>query len=220
MRYYEEVIQEIRSAMEAGDLETAAFLLKREFSMPYIPSDTEAELKQLNRDLRYLKSEKKDSGEVPLEKLLHMLKGKPVSQLKAADLLCERNLRSITKELREWLSRDPLPEAAALIMEGLAEQAVSEEFTYRINGMEYEFYGDAIVPVAESEGFQEAMRILEEKFMKEPSLLELARTVLVSSCYMALPMSYEKEDGMDLAQKAERQVREAMMPQEENRKES
>ena len=210
MTYYDEVIQEIRTAIQNRDLDTAAFLLKKELSMPYIPEDTEAELRQLSKDLRFLRAENRERTEIPLEKLLRMLKGRAESQLRAADLLCERNLRAVTNEIRDYLSKDPLPEAAAIILEGLAEQAVAQEFVLCRGGVEYEFYGDALIPVTESEGFLEAHRILEDRYMKEPSLLDLARTMLVSKCYLALPLSYEKEDGKQLAEECAGEVEQAM----------
>jgi hypothetical protein len=46
--------------------------------------------------------------------------------------------------------------------------------------------------------------------MKEPSLAELARTILVSKCYMALPLSYEKEEGEQLAEACAAEVETAM----------
>ena len=210
MNYYDDVIQEIRQAIHSSDLEEAAFLLKREFSMPYIPREAEAQLRKLEKELRYLQSEKKEDTELSLEKLLKMLKGKPETQLRAADQLTRRNLRSITSELQDWLSKDPLPEAAAVILEGLAEQQVPEEFVYAKDGVEYTFFGDALTPVSESGGYRRALAILKEKYMKEPSMLEMAKTLLAGRCYMALPISFEEEDGEFLAEQTDRALQEAM----------
>jgi hypothetical protein len=139
-----------------------------------------------------------------------MLRGKPESQLRAANLLCGRNLRLAVRELRDWLSKDPLPEAAALILEGLAEQEIAEEFSYAKDGVEYEFYGDALTPVAKSGGCRKALALLEKRYMKEPSMLEMAKTLLAGMCYMALPISYEEEDGEMLAKAAAEQLSAAL----------
>ena len=210
MGYYDEVIEEIRTALKHGDLEEAGYLLKKEFSMPYIPKDAEESLKELEKELNYRQSEKKEPTEVSLEKLLNMLRGKPQSQLRAADLLCERNLRAIAEEIRTWLSKDPLPEAAAIIMEGLAEQEVAEEFVYTKDGVEYTFFGDALTPVFRSEGFLDAWQRLQKHYMKEPSMKELAKTILIGKCFMALPVSYEKEEGEMLSEKVRGELEEAM----------
>lgn len=210
MSYYDEVIQEIRTAVDAGDAEEARFLLKRELSMPYIPQQTEAELKNLEREVNYRLSNKREAKEDSLDHLLHKLKGKPESQLSAVNALADRNLRSISNEIRDWLSKDPQPEAAVLMIELLAEQGVAEEFTITRNGVEYEFYGDAVTPVAESAGFRRGYQLLSDWFAKEPSLFELARTVLVSKCCLALPLSYEAEEAEELALSCAKEVLSAM----------
>ena len=210
MDYYDEVIQEISTAVREGKLDEAAFLLKREFSMPYIPPEAEAQLRTLERELRYQRSEKRETSEIPLDRLLNMLKGRPESQLRAANLLCERNLRLITRELRDWLAKDPLPEAAALILEGLAEQEVAEEFTYAKDGVEYEFYGDALTSVSKSGGYRKALALLQKRYMKEPSMLEMAKTLLAGMCCMALPISYEEEDAAMLEEEVQNRLQLAL----------
>ena len=199
MSYYDEVLNEIRCSIAEGNREEAAFLLKRELSMPYIPSEIEEQLHALQKDLRYQSAEQKEKGELSTEALLRRLKGKPESQLRAVSALCDRNLRSVTEELRDWLSKDPQPEAASLLIDALAEQEVGEEFTLVRNGIEYSFYGDAVTPVAGSGGFREALRLIGSWLSKDPSLAEMARSLLVQRCYLALPLSYEAEEGAELA---------------------
>ena len=199
MNYYDEIKAEIEQALDSGNLEEARFLLKREFSMPYIPEEDEQELRKLEGRLRYLEAEKRDPGETSMEHLLHQLKGRPASQLAAVNALADRNLRTIVPEIQDWLSKDPVPEAAAMMIELLAEQEIAEEFTIQKNGIEYEFHGDAVIPVTRSEGFRLALQCMNRWLGKEPSLLEIAKTVLVSKCYMALPLSYEAAEAKELA---------------------
>lgn len=210
MSYYDEILSEIKDAIAREDLDEASFLLKKEFSMPYIPSEVEAQLRQLQNEVRWQRSQKREPKEVSMEHLLHQLKGKPASQLSAVNALAERNLRSVADEIRDWLGKDPQPEAAAMMIELLAEQEVAQEFTVTRGGVEYTFYGDAVTPVTKSEGFIQAYRLLQEWLGKEPSLLDLARTVLVSKCYMALPLSYEASEGLELARQSCREVLLAM----------
>ena len=192
MSYYDEVLNEIRCAIAEGSQEEAAFLLKRELSMPYIPSEIEEQLLALQKDLRFQSSGQNEKGELPTDALLRRLKGKPESQLRAVSALCDRNLRSITGELRDWLSKDPQPEAASLLIDALAEQEVPEEFTVVRNGVEYNFFADAVTPVARSGGFREALRLIGLWLAKDPSL--------------ALPLSYEMQEGADLAKSCVQEV--------------
>ena len=206
MSYYDEVLNEIRCAIAEGSQEEAAFLLKRELSMPYIPSEIEEQLLALQKDLRFQSSGQNEKGELSTDALLRRLKGKPESQLRAVSALCDRNLRSITGELRDWLSKDPQPEAASLLIDALAEQEVPEEFTVVRNGVEYDFFADAVTPVARSGGFREALRLIGLWLAKDPSLAEMARSILVQRCYLALPLSYEMQEGTDLAKSCIQEV--------------
>ena len=214
MNYYDEIKTEIEQALDSGNLEEARFLLKREFSMPYIPEDAEQQLRQLEGRLRYCEAEKREHGEQSMEHLLHQLKGRPASQLAAVNALADRNLRTIVPEIQDWLSKDPVPEAAAMMIELLAEQEIAEEFTIQKNGIEYTFHGDAVTPVTRSEGFRLALNCMNQWLGKEPSLLEIAKTVLVSRCYMALPLSYEAAEAKELALQSCLEAAEAMGMQE------
>ncbi|MDD7679754.1 MAG: DUF3196 domain-containing protein [Stecheria intestinalis] len=202
MGYYEEIITEIRNAIEEHRYEDAKFLLKQELSMPYIPEDAEAQFQALQKDLRYACEDSQGPEEEPLEVLLSMLKGKPEAQLAAASRLHDRNLRTCTEEIREYLSHEPYPEAAALLIEALAEQEIGDEFVYTKDGVEYTFWPDAVTPVTRSPGFLEALALLKQWVSRNPSLLETAKSVLVHDAYMNLPLSYEKEEAGGAAYEA------------------
>ena len=214
MSYYDEIKAEIETALNNGDLEEARYLLKREFSMPYIPEDVERSLNDLKQRLRFLEADKYERKEASMDHLLHQLKGRPASQISAVNALADRNLRTIVPQLQDWLSKDPVPEAAAMLIELLAEQEIPEEFTITRDGVEYTFAADAVIPVTRSEGFLHALHLLADWLEKEPSLLELARTVLISKCYLALPLSYDASEASGLALDCVREVTDAMGMQE------
>lgn len=205
--YYQDVLNQIRQAIGSGSLEDADYLIRQECAMPYIPQEVEAELRLLKRDLAYAKSERRGTDtEQSLETLLHQLKGKPQSQLAAASALAERNLRVCLDAVKDYLAKDPQPEAAALLIDAIAEQEIGEEFVYIRNGLEYTFWGDAVTPLAKSEGFIEAMQCLEDWLSREPDMLEMCRTMLIHECYLYLPLSYEAGEGSGIAMEMVRQV--------------
>jgi len=209
--YYQEVLAQIREAIRSGSLEDADYLIRQECSMPYIPQEVEAELHLLKRDLAYARSEKRSNDtEQSLDSLLHQLKGKPQSQLAAAAALADRNLRVCLDAIRDYLAKDPQPEAAALLIDAIAEQEIGEEFIYIRNGLEYTFWGDAVTPLARSAGFQEAMNCLEDWLSREPDMLEMCRTMLIHECYLYLPLSYEQGEGRGIALEMVRQVSDMM----------
>lgn len=198
--FYESLIDEIQELIWQEAYAEAAALLRRELSMPYIPADTEKELKRLAGDLKYLMSSDREIREESLETLLGMLKKGPESQLAACARLSGRNLRECTDELQAYLSSDPWPEAAALLIDALAEQEVGEEFTIVKDDIEYTFWPDAVTPVAKSRGIRIARSCLDRWLgTHHPDLFEMASTLLVRKAYMFLPLSYEEEEGYDLA---------------------
>lgn len=193
--YYDEILQEIEEKIQKGELDDASFLLKKELSMPYIPSDIEQKLFALKKDLTYAKSEKSNSHEESTDDLVfHLMHGRAKTQLSAADALQKKNLRNCVEELQEYLSKDPCPEAAAIIVEALAEQEIDDEFTLRRDGLEYTFFADEVIPVPKSKGFLLAYKELDQKYAKNPSLLQMARTLLIHEAYMYLPLSYEESE--------------------------
>ena len=198
--YYDETLEEIETLIRNGAYDDARFMIERELRMPYIPADFEKRIRQLAKDVRDHIVKEKPVREDTMETLLRKLKGSEKSQLAAASKLSERNLRSCIDAVRDYLCKDPCPEAAALLIEAIAEQEISEEFIYRHNGLTCEFYGDSVTPVYESKGFLEADACLKKWLENDnPSMLEMARTLLIHEVYILLPLSYEEGEGRDLA---------------------
>lgn len=198
--YYDEVLANIHALIKEGNYQKAMDLVRNELSMPYIPSDTEKELKQLKKDLMFQMSDKSGGTEQSLDRLLEMLQGKPEQQLAATASLSKRNLRDCIPEIQQYLLSDPFEEAGALIVEAIAEQQIGEEFVWMRKGVEYTFFGDGLTPVAESKGFLEAGKLLNEWLSNDhPDMYEMAKTLIVHDVYMFLPLSYEEEEGESLA---------------------
>lgn len=198
--YYEEVIEEIRELIADKKYQEACWTLSKELDMPYIPPETEDELKKLKRDLDYLMSENREGREPSVMSLLDLLKGDAQAQMNAVSYLCGRNLREYEKEIGEYLSHEPCAEAAALVIEALQEQKINEEFTLAKDGIEYTFFPDEVTPVAESEGFLKALEFLDEWLSNDhPDYYEMCRTLLIHECYVFLPLSYDASEAHDLA---------------------
>ncbi|MBR2991355.1 MAG: DUF3196 domain-containing protein [Solobacterium sp.] len=205
--YYDEILNEIDQYIARGEYDDAAFLVRRELAMPYIPPETEQALRSREADLRFLRTARRREKEWTLSEILdQLLHGREKGQLAAAAKLTERNLRNCTAELQTYLSRDPLPEAASLIIDSLAEQEVNEEFVYRKNGVEYTFWADAVTPVSASTGFRKALRIMENHYLQDPVKAEAAKGMLIHECYLFLPLSYEEDEADRLAEEIISQV--------------
>lgn len=198
--YYTEMIEEIESLIRDEKYEEADVLLKRELQMPYVPLDVEDMLRSLKKDVQYARSEKEQRRDISIDTVLQKLHGTPEEQLSAVENLCNRNLRDCLDEIQEYLEHEPNLEAASLLIDAIASQEVGDEFTYNKDGVEYTFWGDAVTPVGKCEGLKEALHYLYEWLgLKYPSIYEMAKKMLIHEVYVALPLTYEKEEGKVLA---------------------
>lgn len=198
--YYTEMIEEIESLIRDEKYEEADVLLKRELQMPYVPLDVENMLRSLKKDVQYARSEKEQRRDISIDTVLQKLHGTPEEQLSAVENLCNRNLRDCLDEIQEYLEHEPNLEAASLLIDAIASQEVGDEFTYNKDGVEYTFWGDAVTPVGKCEGLKEALHYLYEWLgLKYPSIYEMAKKMLIHEVYVALPLTYEKEEGKVLA---------------------
>ena len=206
--YYDEILAEIREYIRSGRLADASAMTERELAMPYIPPETEQQLIRIRKELRYRMADRKELREESLDSLLgKLLYGDEKEQLHAAASLTERNMRSFLDEVRSYLEQEPLPEAASLLIEAAAQQRIQDELTYRKDGVTYEFYADSVTPVAESEGFRNALARLEDMLGNDhPDILKMCRTLLIREAYLCLPLSYEKDEGEMLAQSVLKEV--------------
>lgn len=201
MGYYEEIIEEIRRALQEKDYRNARFLLERELRMPYIPGDTEQQLHALMKDLEFAESENaRPAGQPDVEEMWVMLQGDAARQLLGASLLSDVNLRPYAERLQACFDKALSPEAQALLIEAIAEQEIDTSFTVTKDGLEYAFDGDAVVPVMKSEGFREAFALLKAWTAQNPGLWNMARELLIHAGYLYLPLSFEKGEGEGLAE--------------------
>ncbi len=197
--YYDEVIQEIQENIENKNYCEAMSLLKKELSMPYIPKDVEDKLYALLHDLKFQMSDQSNSYERNIDDILDGLHGTSEQQLIACSQLVKRNLRDYIEDIRDYLKEDPYVDAAALLVESLAEQEIQDEFVWNKDGVEYTFYGDSITPCAKSKGFLKANLLLQKWLEKNPDMYEMAKSLLIHEVFLFLPLTYEEEEGESLA---------------------
>lgn len=209
MNYYDEILKEIEDSLNQGDLEQAQYLLKRELSMPYIPPEVEEKLHSLAHTLQGKKRDQESDREhsrPSLEHLLKRLHGTPENQLAAAGELADANLREAVVPLQQYLSSSPAPMAAALVIDALAQQEIQEEFVYRKGDVEYTFYGDSVTPVASSAGLRKGLSLLQKELLNQPSLYQMAKSLMIQKAYLYLPLSYEEEESEELVQECIQEV--------------
>lgn len=209
MAYYEEILVEIKEKIVQEKYEQALFLIQKELEMPYIPLKVEQELKGLEKVCRSYGQ--KSKGDLSVEETLSLLKGNSRQQMRAVQLLADRNLHQCVNEIQDYLSSNPDPNAAAFLIESLALQQVREEFCLIKDGLEYVFWPEEVQPIAENEGFLKAREYLKEWLEnKHPDMLEMAYSLLAYRCYLFLPLSYDLEEAKELALDCLKEVSESL----------
>lgn len=205
MGYYEKLTIDIQELIESKQYEKAKNLIENELSLPYVPAETEAKL----RDYYELIPKDVIFKALSDEDIVLYLKSDPAKQLRAVEELNKRNLRECIDICNEYLSSDGFVNAKVLLIDSLIRQDISEEIHYTNNGLEYTFIPKYVVPVEISLGYTKAIKILSDAYMKEPSKFELAKELVFKECLIALPMNYDEDEGKELADRITNYIEDA-----------
>lgn len=172
-------------------------LIEKELSLPYVPSNIETKLKDL------LKLIPKDDFVRSLsdEEIIKYLNLDETKQLRAVEELNNKNLRDYLDVCNGYLKGNGYINAKVLLIDSLIKQDINEEISMSNNGVDYNFIPKYVMSPECSIGFVKASEILGEKYMKEPSKLELAKQLLYKECLLALPINYEEDEADQLANK-------------------
>lgn len=195
MTYYDELVKNIQDLIIEEDFDEAKRLIKNELKMPYVPREIEERLK----DFLAMCPNESHFRQLSDEELSEYLNGNPEQQLRAVQELDGKNLRDYIDICNKYLSGDGFINAKVLLIESLVRQEISDEITYVNDGSEYKFIPRYIMLPEESYGFKIALKILFDKFMKDPSMFEMSKTLLYKDCLLALPISFIDEEGEELA---------------------
>ena len=197
MAYYEDLLKNVNELINKEDYSKASELIDKELSMPYVPSDIEKALKTALFKIPKENVVRKLSD----EEIASYLKKDENKQLRAVDELNDRNLREYLDICEEYLMSDGYINAKALLVHSLIYQDINEEIRMINNGIEYKFIPKYVMLPEESLGFKNALDELSNRYMKEPSKLELAKQLLYKECLLALPLNYEEDEALELANK-------------------
>lgn len=188
---------QIEALIKDEKYDKALSLIEKELSLPYVPSDIEIKLNDL------LKLIPKDDFVRSLsdEEIVKYLNSDETKQLRAVEELNNKNLRDYLDVCNEYLKGNGYINAKVLLIDSLIKQDINEEISMSNNGVDYNFIPKYVMSPECSIGFVKASEILGEKYMKEPSKLELAKQLLYKECLLALPINYEEDEADQLANK-------------------
>ena len=195
MDYYKELVSNIEKAIESADYDKASKLIDDELSLPYVPKDVLERLREFKENI----PAEDINRTLSEEEIREYLKGNEYRQLVAVEQLNKLNLREYYDLCNEYLKSDGFINAKVLLIESLVRQEISDEYTMLKDGMLFNFIPRYVMLPEESEGYNTALKILSDYYMKEPSYFLMARDLLYKDCFMALPLSYIMEEGEMLA---------------------
>ncbi|MDO5440188.1 MAG: DUF3196 family protein [Erysipelotrichaceae bacterium] len=197
MGYYEDLVPQIEALIKDEKYDKMFSLIEKELSLPYVPSNIETKLKDL------LKLIPKDDFVRSLsdEEIIKYLNLDETKQLRAVEELNNKNLRDYLDVCNGYLKGNGYINAKVLLIDSLIKQDINEEISMSNNGVDYNFIPKYVMSPECSIGFVKASEILGEKYMKEPSKLELAKQLLYKECLLALPINYEEDEADQLANK-------------------
>lgn len=206
MSYYDDLLKNIEK--EIGDLnyDKALSLIDKELSMPYIPSNVETKLKEY---LALIPKEDPILKALTDEQIISYLKADESKQLRSVDELNRKNIRDYLDICEEYLCSDGFINGKVLLIDSLIKQDINVELKMTNDGIEYSFIPKYVMAPETSLGFIKANEILTDRYMKEPSKLELAKQLLYKECLLALPINYEEDDAINLADKIYEYIEEA-----------
>lgn len=202
MTYYEELVRNLENFINTKQYIEAEELINSELRLPYIPSNVYDKLVEL-KDL-IPKNETKLS--LNDEEIEEYLKSSNEKQLIAVEVLNHKNLRDYIDLCNEYLTNKGFINAKVLLIESLIKQDISDEINFNNDGLEYSFIPRYIMLPEESDGYKTAINRLNELFMKEPSKLEIAKSLVYKECIMALPINLDETEGFELANKVYKYV--------------
>lgn len=195
MNYYEEILKKIEELLKNNKQEEANRIIDDELRQAYIPKDFEEKIKKLKADIVI---------NTPLSTLsdddiIAYLKSSKEKQLMAVSILDKKNLRDYVDICNDYLSHDGFKNAKVLLLDSLIRQELNDTIYYNDDGMEYEFIPKYQLPIEESDGYLAGNKYLEDYYLKDPSKLKMAKSLLYKELMLSLPITLEDSEGIYIA---------------------
>ena len=191
--YYDDILEKIKNAYENKEYQKAEFYIEEELSMPYIPSDFEKALFELQDKYRAML--KSNDFKLSDEEIIEYLKADEMKQMLAANYLNNLNIRDYLDIVQEYLLSDSDDKIKVLIINTLMEQDILDEMQVKKDGLDITFVPRYVEPIELSDGYLSAKNYFEEHLKQNPSMLQMADELLAHKCFAYLPFSYEEEEG-------------------------
>lgn len=206
MNYYDELLDKINSLIQKEHYSEAEKLIEDELSVAYIPRDVEEKLHSFKQTVQQNVIFNNSLNDDQIENYLFLDES---HQLLAINELNKRNLRNYKDLCNRYLKSDGYKNAKVLLIDSLIRQEINDDFSYIDEEMILDFNPSLLLPVEKTDGFIRAISELQEIYLKEPSMYQMAIDLLYKECLLSLPVLFNEEEGKQLALKISDFIRNA-----------
>lgn len=191
MNYYDETLKKIEDLIKDNNINEAIHIIDEELKQAYIPKEFNEKLLEYQKELKITKRK-----ELSDEEIIEYLNGNNEQQLFAVAYLDKKNLRNYLDVCEEYLCGNGYINAKVLLVDSLVRQEINEEIKMNKDGLEITFIPKYVWPIEISEGFESGIKYLTDYYLKEPSKLEIAKSLLYKEAILELPINLEESEGI------------------------
>lgn len=195
MNYYDETLEKIEKLLKEEKEDEALIIIDDELRQAYIPKDFEEKLLEFKN--RFYKSV--DKKTLSDDEIVEYLNDSKEKQLIGVSLLDKKNLREYVDICNDYLSGDGFINAKVLLIDSLIRQEIGDDITFNNNGLEFNFIPKYQLPIEETDGYLSGNKYLERYYLKNPSKLKMAKSLLYKELMLNLPINLEGLEGEIIA---------------------
>ncbi len=195
MNYYDETLEKIEKLLKEEKEDEALIIIDDELRQAYIPKDFEEKLLEYKN--RFHKSV--DKKTLSDDEIVEYLNDSKEKQLIGVSLLDKKNLREYVDICNDYLSGDGFINAKVLLIDSLIRQEIGDDITFNNNGLEFNFIPKYQLPIEETDGYLSGNKYLERYYLKDPSKLKMAKSLLYKELMLNLPINLEGSEGEIIA---------------------
>ena len=190
MNYYEKTLKKIDSLIKTSP-EEALKIIEEELKAPYVPGEV---LDKLNTYKSKIDIGNSNSFYLDEESIRKYLQEDEDKQCLAVQELSKLNLREYEDLISDYLLRKGSLKAKVMLILSLKEQESSRTYSILKDNEIIQFIPKDIVLPEDSEYYKESTKVLNEYYLKNPDMLNLAKELLYNDYIMNLPKQREITD--------------------------
>ena len=182
MNYYEKMLENISSLIESSP-EDALKIIDDELKVPYVPHDILEKLKEYKSKINITRKE----FNLNIDTINEYLHSDEAKQCIAVEELSKLNLRDYEDTVSDFLLSSGSLRAKVMLMIALHDQESSHTFSIIKDNKIFQFIPKDIILPDSSDFYKESVKVLNDYYLKNPDMLQLAKELLYNDYILNLP---------------------------------